>query len=483
VPAFPAAGYGLRLASRILGSLHRTGMDNDIRKTRQFAARLLRVIILAFMSFRANQIPVRAGALTYTTMLSVVPFAVILSSVAGRFGYLDLLSRVIATMSERMSPGIDLAPILGIITYAQNVDFRQMGLVGSLALLFTFFLAMGNIELAVDHIWSIEKKRNWARRVVEYTPFMVLLIAVLTAAGNFLLEYRDYLTPRLEGDPRAVLRHDTLFLLGNAGILGCAWAAVFLLYFLIPNTKVRFFPAALGATLATLALYGLGRLAMAFPNLFISRASYVYGSLAAVPLILLLAYLFWIVILYGAAVAFIYQRLYHFRDQAADRGSEADGFRRVEADVLELLRAIHALSGSAASGGRKAVPAGAIAARLGREAEGVEALAAPLVDLGYLSKRRIRSGPVYAPALPLPEVDLAAVHKLLVRLDPGGTGRLRALTALDELKHTLGTLYSTEHFDPPMHMSSVLGMPAPSAAGGPAGPGAGVPEPKPAAGP
>jgi YihY family inner membrane protein len=450
------------LASRILGSLHRTGMDNDIRKTRQFAARLVRVVILAFMSFRANQIPVRAGALTYTTMLSVVPFAVILSAAAGRFGYLDLLSRLVSTLSEKMSPGIDLHPFLGVINYAQNVDFRQMGLVGSLALLFTFFLSMGNIELAIDHIWSIEKKRNWWRRVVEYTPFLVLLIAVLVAAGNFLLEYRDYLTPRLEGDPRTVLRHDTLFLLGNAGILGCAWSAIFLLYFLIPNTKVRFFPAALGASLATLALYGLGRSAMAFPNLFISRASYIYGSLAAVPLILLLAYLFWIVILYGAAVAFIYQRLYHVRGELSGVEPGPDGFRRVEEDVLEVLRAVHGLSGSAAVGGRRVVPVGLVAANLGREPEDVEALAAPLVDLGYLAKRRIRSGPVYAPGLPLPEVDLAAVHKLLVRLDPEGTGRLRALTALDELKHTLGILYSSEHPEPPMRMSSVIGERAPS---------------------
>lgn len=449
---------GLSLLSRILSSLHRTGMDQDIRRTRKFAARLARVMVLAVMSFRANQIPVRASALTYTSILSIVPFAVILSAVAGRFGYLDLLSRLVIGLASSMNLDINLDPVLDIIALAERVDFKQMGLVGSLGLLFTFFLAMGNIEFAIDHIWCIRKERNWWRRLKEYTPFLLLLVGMLVGAGNFLLEYRDYLTPKLYGDARTLIVHDTLFVLSTVGVLASTWAVMFLLYYLIPNTKVRFWPAALGASLSTLGIYGLARVMMEFPNLFITRTSFLYGSLAALPLFLLMIYLFWVVLLYGAAVAFIWQRLYVNLEADAEARAEAVApFHGVEKDVLTVLKAIHALSGGSEAEGRRAVPLDTLAAKADLQGGYVESLCSPLVDLGLVTRRAVRDGPVYAPVTPLPEVDLSAIHSLLLRLDPTGKGRLRALNALDELKHTLGTLYSAEHLNPPLYLGAVTG--------------------------
>jgi hypothetical protein len=73
--------------------------------------------------------------------------------------------------------------------------------------------------------------------------------------------------------------------------------------------------------------------------------------------------------------------------------------------------------------------------------------------------RRIRSGPVYAPRKPLSEVDLTGIHHLLLRLDPKGTGQLRSLTSWDEIKHTLGILYSSGKQHPPLYLGSVLSQP------------------------
>jgi hypothetical protein len=83
-------------------------------------------------------------------------------------------------------------------------------------------------------------------------------------------------------------------------------------------------------------------------------------------------------------------------------------------------------------------------------------LAEPLVDLGILAKRRIRTGPVYAPRKPLAEVDLTGIHHLLLRLDPEGTGKLRSLNSWDEIKHTLGILYSSGKQHPPLYLGTVL---------------------------
>ena len=440
----------------VLSSLHRVGMDKDIRWTRQFAARLVRVLVLAGMSFPVNQIPVRASALTYTSILSFVPFAVILSSVAGRFGYLDLLSRLVIYTADSFNLDVNLDPILGVIEYAQKVDFQRLGLFGSLGLLFAFFLSMSNIELAFDHIWDIRKDRNWWRRIKDYTPFLIMLILLLVAVGNVLLKYRALLDTKLSGVLVPGLVHETVVVLSTVAVVGVLWMALALLFYIIPNTRVRAFPAILAASLCTGAIYLLCRVLLLAPGIILSRNNFIYGSLAIFPVALLMIYLFWMIILYGAAVAFMYQRLYHSRDKTSAAAGGSGEFHRMEKDVLDVLRAVYALSGSKALEGRRLVTAQELAAEVWDDAASVQRLAEPLVDLGILGMRKIRSGPVYAPRKPLSEVDLTGIHYLLLRLDPKGTGKLRSLNSWDEIKHTLGILSSSGKQHPPLFLGSVL---------------------------
>lgn len=441
----------------MLAVLHRVGMDQDIRWTRQFPARLARVLVLAGMSFPVNQIPVRASALTYTSILSFVPFAVILSSVAGRFGYLDLLSRLVIYMVDSMNLDLNLDPILGVIDYAQKIDFQRLGLFGSLGLLFAFFLSMSNIELAFDHIWDVRKDRNWWRRFREYTPFLLLLILILVAAGNILLRYRSLLEDKFSGTAMPGLVHETVVVLSTLAVVGFLWLALVLLFYIIPNTRVRLFPAMLAATLATAAIYGLTRVLVLFPAIILSRNNFIYGSLAIIPVVLLMIYLMWTIVLYGAAVAFIYQRLYHAREKtSAPIANDSEAFRRLEKDVLDVLKAVYKLSGSKSVHGRRTVPLKALAAELWDDEASVERLAEPLVDLGLLARRSIVAGPVYAPRKPMSEVDLTGIHHLLLRLDPKGSGKLRSLTSWDEINHTLGVLYSSGKQHPPLYLGSVL---------------------------
>ncbi|MEO6095144.1 MAG: YihY/virulence factor BrkB family protein [Fibrobacteria bacterium] len=444
------------LALAVLARLHRVGMDKDIRWTRQFAARLVRVLVLAGMSFPVNQIPVRASALTYTSILSFVPFAVILSSVAGRFGYLDLLSRLIIYMAASMNLDLNLDPILGVIEYAQKVDFQKLGLWGSLGLLFAFFLSMSNIELAFDHIWDIRKDRNWWRRIKEYTPFLILLILLLVAAGNILLKYRAFLDMKFSGAAVPGLVHETVVVLSTVAMVGFLWMALGLLFYLIPNTRVRLFPALLAATLCTVAIYFLSQAVILAPGIILSRNNFIYGSLAIFPVALLMIYLFWMIVLYGAAVAFIYQRLYHSREKTSVLEGDSQEFRSMEQDVLDVLKTVYALSGSKSLHGRRGVPIAVLANEMWDDSASVQRLAEPLVDLGILSMRKVKAGPVYAPRKPLTEVDLTGIHHLLLRLDPKGTGKLRSLTSWDEINHTLGILYSSGKQHPPLYLGTVL---------------------------
>jgi membrane protein len=441
----------------ILSRLHRVGMDQDIRWTRKFGARLVRVLVLAGMSVRFNQIPVRASALTYTSILSFVPLVVILSAVAGRFGYLDLLSQLIISLMDSLNLDLNLDPIMSVIDQAQKVNFQRLGLVGSIGLLFTFFLSMSNIEMAMDEIWDISQKRNWWRRIKEFTPFLILLILSVIGLGKILLKYHTLLNTQFSGTVIPHIIHKSILFFTVISVTGFIWIGLAMLYYIIPNTKVRIFPTLLGATLSTFGIIFLSRAMGHFPGLFFSRNNFIYGSLAIFPVALLMIYLFWLIVLYGAAVGFIYQRLYHPRDKTLfTQPTESMAFHQMEKEVIELLKAIHGLSGSNLLHGRRIVTLTNLTTELWDDASSIEALVVPLVDLGLVTKRKIRSGSVYAPRKPLAETDLTALHNMLLRLDPNGLGKLRTLTSFDELKHTVGILYSSGKQNPPLYLRTVL---------------------------
>lgn len=441
----------------LLSHLQRVGSDSDIRWTRQFGARILRVLVLAAMSIPVNQIPVRASALTYTTILSVVPFAVILSAVAGQFGYLDLLSPLLISFSDSIHLDLNLEPILHVIKVAQKVDFHRLGLVGSLALLLTFFLSMGNIELAFDNIWDIRKKRKLWARLKSFAPLLILLIILIVAMGKGILRYQKLLYAKSNGILLTHVVHQTMVIINFISIATFLWLALLFLFYLIPNTKVRLGPSVIAATVTTVLLYLLSRAFIFFPLLFFSKNNFIYGSFALLPVVLLLIYLIWLIVLYGAAVGFIYQRLYHIRDREKRLiFSDVKPFHRMEKEIYQVLKAIHALSGSKVNDGKLFVSLEKLSEALWDDVNSIQTLAAPLVDLGLLVKRTIRTGQVYAPRLPLAEVNLTALHNLLVSLDPEGQGRLRSQTSYDELKHTLGILYSSGKGAPPLYLSTFL---------------------------
>lgn len=273
-------------------------------------ARWIRTLVLAAASFTVNEVPVRAAALTFTSLLAFIPFVIILSFVAGKLGYLHLLSRLLPYLADSFNLDLPLDPILSSIERAQRIRFHRLGLWGSLGLLFSFSISMGNVEAAVNRIWNLRDNRKLFRRLALYTPFLLLLVALIVSSSLLLLKARHGLERWGFHGALPVLRfHGQSLLLGAIGVLVFLWIGLALMIRILPNTRVKTLPAFFGATSATLIIYFLSRLLFLFPSLLLSQNRFLYGSLAIFPVILLLTYVFWAVTLFGAAVAFIHQAL------------------------------------------------------------------------------------------------------------------------------------------------------------------------------
>lgn len=273
--------------------------------------RILRVMVLSGLSFTVNEVPVRAAALSFTTVLAFIPLTIILSYLAGWLGYFDLLPRLIPYILKTIHLNIPLEPVLKGLQRAEGVGFHQVGLLGSVGLLIGFYLSMSNVEEAMNHVWNAREDRGWLGRLRRYTPFLFVMALLLVMSAFMLFRLRKVLERWGWNHEFAFVLPGGSFLFGPIGLLAFLWILIFLMIRLLPNTRVHLRPAVYGATAAIALLYVFSRVLFIFPMLLLSKNQVFYGSLVIFPVALLLIYAFWITVLFGAAVAFVHDKLQH----------------------------------------------------------------------------------------------------------------------------------------------------------------------------
>jgi YihY family inner membrane protein len=317
------------------------------RATGTRLVRLVRVMVLAALSFTVNEVPVRSAALVFTTLLAFIPLAIILSSVAGFMGYLNLLQELIPSLMGSLNLDLPIDFIIEGLERADSVGFHQLGIFGTCGLLIGFYLSMSNIEEAMNRVWNVRQHRGWLGRVIRYTPFLLLLLVLMVASVFLLFRAHQYLDTFLQdvGGYGSMAVSLTMSIPGSALLFGSLGAVIFmwmlmvLMIRVLPNTRVRFSHAVLGATAGVVPLYLLSRGLLLFPALFIGRNQLFYGSLAIVPVALLLIYVFWACTLFGCAVAFVQHRL--GKDAGGSFFTRGTGFMEDWNNAVEEVETIY----------------------------------------------------------------------------------------------------------------------------------------------
>lgn len=299
--------------------------------------RLLRLarLIVRFLDFSAgefaaNALSLRAAALTYTVLLSVVPILAMSTAVVkglggdahlrqAAYGYLDSLglggnfeatppsSGQIAASTGAIDLGSHLRTAIDqLFNYVDRTDFAALGSLGVVGILVSVILVLGTIEEAMNVIWKAEGGRSLGRRLADYLTVLVLLpVSVnLTFAAGALLE-NPALFDRLETlAPVAALQPHLLKMVP----LGLTTLTFLVIYLFFPNTKVRMVPALLGAGVAAYFWTLTQNLYLSL-QLGVANYNTIYGSFATLPLFLIWLYLGWLFILGGAQLAYAWQNL------------------------------------------------------------------------------------------------------------------------------------------------------------------------------
>lgn len=263
------------------------------------------VIADSVQAFLQSHGTIRAAALTYTTLLAVVPFVILLTSISVLLGIADALTDYLPAIDKTFKLHLPLEQILPILENAQSIKFGHLGVIGSLGLFVTFLLAIDNIESNMNVIWHVPKNRSLVRKAIIYIPFLLLGVAAIGFLTGLLAIFRHLLS-YLAGLETFILGSDYTGILVEGGVTLflnlVAFSLLYAIYRFIPYTKVQRRPALLATLSAWVGMYVfVGALIFLQASLF-AKMSLFYGSLAFIPLVMLLIFGIWCIVLYGNAL-------------------------------------------------------------------------------------------------------------------------------------------------------------------------------------
>ena len=300
------------------------------RRGALFVARLTWITVRAF--FR-DRVQMRAAALSYTTVLAIVPALALAFALARATGlYALMVDETVEPLLDEWLAGSDtgvrtlrgLADSLLLMVESTRVE--GLGVMGALALVLAVVRVNLGIEEALSDIAGHHgpPRPIWVRLrafviVMAITP-MGLTYAVAVSAFTHDTAAAALLRATV---PFELLRDALLWVLPIA----LCFAAIFTAYIELPSAEIRRRSAAIGAFFAALAWYGVQLLHVRF-QVSVARWNAVYSGFGAFPILMLSIHLSWVVLLLGAQIAAAHQNAPSLRQMA--RGSLADHRSRAE---------------------------------------------------------------------------------------------------------------------------------------------------------
>lgn len=300
---------------------------NDLPPIKAAWVKYLRIFLAAAKRFGEHGCQLRASALTFFSLLSIVPVAAMAFGIAKGF-YLD--KKLEEQLLDQL-PGQEEI-LLKVFDFANSMlEDTKGGLiagVGVVVLLWTVIKLLGNIEESFNAIWGVRQTRTLARKVTDYLSIMLsapLLLAVSSSATLFLTTQVEFVAGRLEF--LGALRPAITSLLGLLPYLIMAFLFSFI-YLFLPNTRTRTGSCVFAGVIAGTGYQILQWFYVKF-QVGVAHQNAIYGSFAALPLFLAWLQLSWIIVLAGAEMASAHQN--------ADMLEFEPDSRRVSMGLKKLL--------------------------------------------------------------------------------------------------------------------------------------------------
>ncbi len=296
----------------------------ELTKPHVVLINIIRIIFLSVKGFILDKCSQKASALTYYSLLSVVPILALVFGIAKGFGVDGVIQKQLVNSFAGQEEVLKY-----ILNFSKSYLSKSTGGMfigfGLLLLFWSVMRVMVNIEESFNDIWEVKRSRSFVRKFSDYIAILFLVILFLLSSGSMVM----YVTAKL-------FDYETLWFMRTFLSMLLPYLLVsfmfILLIIIMPNTKVNFTSALIGGLISGL-LFQLSQYYFINFMFGVSRYNAVYGSFAALPLFMIWMQVSWLIILFGAELAFSIQNVKSFEFEVETKNVSIE-YKRVVAIVI-----------------------------------------------------------------------------------------------------------------------------------------------------
>lgn len=267
---------------------------------------IIKTLNLTVRSFMSNDLQSSACALTYRTLLAIVPALALIFAIGRGFGFQNLIQNQLYETLPSQQRALEMAFSFVDSCLAQASEGIFVG-VGIIFLLWTLISLLDSVETSFNNIWGIKIDRPIARKVTDYLAICIILPVLMICSGGLRIFMSNAIQKILPFDFIGPVVGDILDIVSI--LLGCLFFTG--AYMLIPNTKVKFRNALFTGMIAGIAFQVLQWLFVS-GQLYVAKYNAIYGSFSFLPLMLIWMQLSWLITLAGALICCSSQNIFMF---------------------------------------------------------------------------------------------------------------------------------------------------------------------------
>lgn len=263
----------------------------------------VRVLTILFKGFKKDNCIMQAAALTNITIMSMVPTLAFMFAIAKGLQFdkklQDIIDKAIVDYPQAQEYSVQLFQMI------EKTNFKALGSIGIILLLWTVISVMSKIENSFNTIWGISKPRDFLTKSKEYliTVMIVPFALLATASINTALRTGSIAKQIITQLGSWSFIYDAFLWVVSPCLVALAFTY---LYKFLPNTKVKIIPAFIAALITTF-LWQLSQWIFLKFQVEANSYSHIYGTFAAIPLFLGWLNTSWIIVLFGAELSFAIQ--------------------------------------------------------------------------------------------------------------------------------------------------------------------------------
>ena len=280
--------------------------EHELSKSRRIYYRLIKTIILAVKGFIKEKLNIRASALTYSILFAIIPLFSLIIAIGKGFGVEKMIED---SLQDTFIGQSNMTPtVMGFVD--RYLQTTQRGLFIGIGIAVLFWSVMNffmQVESAFNSIWQVKKPKSPINQFTTYFSSILIIPLLIVFSSGFSIYVssavsQTYIYHVLSPVLRLGMKFIPYFI---------NWIVFTILYMVIPNIRVKFKNALIAGIVAGTAFQAFQMLYIN-GQVYLSRFNVVYGSFAAVPLLLLWIEISCLIVLLGAEISYVSQNIKNF---------------------------------------------------------------------------------------------------------------------------------------------------------------------------